>query len=192
MKPYSKADIDKIGNAFIFFAERNPDLSKTKLLKLLYLTEETFIRSYNVPAFGLEFKVWQAGPVARDIYIDLSDEPSIWGNFISLERTENATYIKPKIRFSDGEFSDNELEMMTLINDKFGKMTAKQLVDYTHRETSLWYQIAKEKGLLEVFKQGNSNSSDEKIDFTRLLDKAGIEAYNEQVRFKELVTAINS
>lgn len=129
---------------------------------------------------------------ARDIYIDLSDEPLLWGNFISLDRTENATYIKPKVRFSDDEFCDNELEVMTIINDKFGRMTATQLVDYTHRETSLWYQIAKGNGLLEVFKQGYSNSSDEKIDFTRQLDKSGIEAYNEQLHFKELVSAINS
>jgi uncharacterized phage-associated protein len=192
MKIYSKADIKKIGNAIVFFAERNPDLSKTKLLKLLYLTEEMFIRKYNVPMFRLEFDVWQAGPVARDIYIDLSDEPFLWGNFIALDRIESATYIKSKVQFSDEEFSDNELEVLSIINDKFGRMTAKQLVDYTHRKTSLWYQIAKENGLLEVFKHGYSNSSDEKIDFTRLLDESGIEAYNEQVHFKELVSAINS
>lgn len=192
MKTYSKSEIDKIGNAIVFFAERIHDLSKTKLLKLIYFTEEMFIRKYRIPMFRLEFDIWQAGPVSRDIYIDLSDEqPSLFSNFISTESNEKATYIKPLAPFSDDEFSDNELQILQVICDKFGAMTAKSLVEYSHRKTSLWYKIAKEKDLLEAFEQGYSKSSDEKIDFTRILDDAGIEIYNEQVNFKELVNSIN-
>lgn len=192
MKNYSKSDIEKVGNAIVFFAEKIQDLSKTKLLKLIYLTEEMFIRRYKIPMFRLEFDIWQAGPVSRDIYIDLSDEqPSLFSNFITTESNEKATYIKPISSFSDDEFSDNELQVLQVICEKFGTMTAKSLVEYTHRKTSLWYKIAKEKDLLEGFEQGYSKSSDEKIDFTRILDEAGIEMYKEQIYFKELVSAIN-
>lgn len=110
---------------------------------------------------------------------------------ITTVRTEKATYIKSVSKFSDDEFSDNELQILDIVVEKFGSMTAKQLVDYIHRKTSLWFQMAKEKGLLEYFEHGFTNSSDEKIDFTRLLDKSGIEAYKEQVYFKELVSSIN-
>ena len=192
MKTYSKTEIEKIGNAIVFFAERISDLSKTKLLKLIYLTEETFVRGYNIPMFGLEFDIWQAGPVSRDIYIDLSDEqPSLFSEFISTENRDDATYIKPKTSFSDDEFSDNEIQVLDTICQKFGNMTAKTLVEYTHRKNSLWHIIAKEKDLLESFKSGRTNSSDEKIDFTRILDESGAEAYKEQIYFKQLVGAIN-
>lgn len=192
MKTLSKTEVEKIGNAIIFFAERINDLSKTKLLKLIYLTEEMFVRSYNIPMFGLEFDVWQAGPVSRDIYIDLSDEqPSLFSDFITTISSEKATYIRPITSFSDDEFSDNEIGILELICSKFGNMTAKKLVEYTHRKNSLWYKIAKEKGFLEAFELGYSKSSDEKIDFTRVLDEKGLEAYKEQVCFKELVRAIN-
>ena len=192
MKTFSKAEIEKIGNAVVFFAEKVGDLSKTKLLKLIYLTEETFIRNYSIPMFGLEFDIWQAGPVSKDIYIDLSDEqPSLLSDFIKTESDDKATYIRPKKGFCDDEFSDNELQILEFICEKFGNMSAKSLVDYTHRKNSLWHIIAREKGLLESFFLGLTNSSDEKIDFTRILDKKGIEAYREQVQFKELVSAIN-
>lgn len=192
MKTYSKAEIEKIGNAIVFFAERISDLSKTKLLKLIYLTEEIFVRNYNIPMLDLEFDIWQAGPVSRDIYIDLSDEqPTLFSEFIRTVNSEKATYIQPLKSFSDDEFSDNEIAILELVCDKFGSMTAKSLVEYTHKRNSLWYKIAKEKGLLEAFELGISKSSDEKIDFTRVLDEKGLEAYNDQIRFKELVRAIN-
>lgn len=192
MKTYSKAEIEKIGNAIVFFAERIGDLSKTKLLKLIYLTEETFIRRYNIPMFGLEFDVWQAGPVSKEIYIDLSDEqPSLLSDFITITNIDKATYIHPKVSFSDDEFSDNELNNLEFICKNFGSMTANALVKYTHRPNSLWAKIAREKGLLEYFEKKYLNSSDEKIDFTSLLDEKGLEAYKDQVCFKELVRAIN-
>lgn len=192
MKNYSKSEIEKVGNAIVFFAERIQDLSKTKLLKLIYLTEEMFVSRYNIPMFGLEFDIWQAGPVSKEIYIDLNEEqPSLFSSFITTERDEKATYIKPISSFSDDEFSDNELQVLQVVCEKFGNMTATKLVNYTHRPNSLWYLLAKEKGLLEIFNNHYSNSSDEKIDFTRLLDSAGIEAYREQVHFKEIVRAIN-
>lgn len=192
MKTYSKTEIEKIGNAIVFFAERISDLSKTKLLKLIYITEEIFVRNYNIPMLGLEFDIWQAGPVSRDIYIDLSDEqPTLLSDYIKTVSNEKATYIQPLLSFSDDEFSDNEIGVLELVCDKFGGMTAKELVKYTHKRNSLWYKIAKEKGLLEAFELGISKSSDEKIDFTRVLDEKGLEAYMEQIKFKELVRAIN-
>lgn len=192
MKPYSKTEIDKIGNAMVFFAEKIDDLSKTKLLKLIYLAEEFFVRKFNIPMFGLEFDIWQAGPVSKEIFIDLSEEkPSIFSNYVRTEKGEVGTNVRPQTHFSDDEFSDDELESLEFIYNKFGSMTATALVNYVHRKNSLWYKIAKEKGLLEIFEGGYSNSSDEKIDFTRILDEKGLEKYIDQIHFKELVRSIN-
>ena len=191
MKTYSRSDIDKIGNAIIYLAERIPDLSKTKLLKLLYLLEETFVKKYQLPFLNLEFEVWQAGPVPRDIFIDLSDEPNLLKDYISIKKKSDGTYIKPISKFSDDEFSDNEIEMLDLIIEHFGSKTASELVKRTHQKNSNWYSIAKSKGLLELFNDKMTNSSDEKIDLTWYLDEKGKEIFNEQSHFNRLISHIN-
>lgn len=191
MKTYSKSDLDKIGNAIIYLAERIPDLSKTKLLKLLYLLEETFVKKYQLPFLNLEFEVWQAGPVARDLFIDLSDEPNLLKDCIRIKKKSDGTYIKPISKFSDDEFSDNEIEMLDLIIEHFGSKTALELVKRTHQKSSNWYAIAKSKELLELFNDKMTNSSDEKIDLTWYLDEKGKEIFNEQSHFNRLISHIN-
>ena len=192
MKTYSKSDIEKIGNVIIYLAQRIPDLSKTKLLKLLYLLEEVYVKNYQLPFLNLEFNVWQAGPVAKDIFIECADEPNLLKGFITLNKTNEATYIKPQKGFEDDEFSDNEIDMMDFIIEKFGDKTAKELVQYTHRKGSPWYQIAEQKGLLEAFQKGLTNSSDEKIDFCYYLPtQEDQEKYLDQVHFNRLVSYIN-
>ena len=192
MKTYSRSDIEKIGNAIIYLAERIPHLSKTKLLKLLYLLEESFVKKYQLPFLNLEFEVWQAGPVARDIFIDLSDEPLLLKDYITIEKKDDATYIKPATSFSDDEFSDNEIDMLELIIAHFGPLTAAELVKRTHQKNSNWYTIAKKKGLLDLFENKLTNSSDEKIDFTWYLDEKGRDSFAEQNHFNQLLSCINN
>jgi uncharacterized phage-associated protein len=191
MKSFTKDQIEKIGNTLVLFAERAPGLSKTKLLKLLYLLEEQHIKKYSIPLLGIDFEVWQAGPVAREIFIDLSQEPFLFKDFIETENYSDAVYIRPKKPFSDAEFSDNELEMMNFILDHFGRMSANELVKLTHRKSSLWYQKSKEKGLLEEFEKGLANSSNEKIDFRELLDAKSQQIYDEQLSVNRFAGFIN-
>lgn len=191
MKTYSRSDIEKIGNAIIFLAERIPGLSKTKLLKLLYLLEESFMKKYQLPFLNLEFEVWQAGPVAIDIFIDLSDELLLLKDYITIEKTDDATYIKPTIGFTDDEFSDNEIDMLNLIVEHFGALTATELVKRTHQKNSNWYTIAKSKRLLDLFENRLTNSSDEKIDLTWYLDEKGKDTFIEQDHFNQLLRYIN-
>ena len=52
MSKYSEENLSRIGNAAIYIAEHTSDLSKTKLLKLLYLMEERSacdILSHHLP-----------------------------------------------------------------------------------------------------------------------------------------------
>lgn len=191
MRSFTKDQIEKIGNTIVLFAERIPDLSKTKLLKLLYFLEEQYVKKYNIPLLGIEFEVWQAGPVAREIFIDLSQEPVLLRDFVDVENHGDAVYINPRKAFCDDEFSDNELEMMDFILDHFGKLTAQQLVRLTHRRSSLWHKQAEEKGLLELFDRKLTNSSEEKIDFRELLDEKSREMYDEQLSFNRFAGFIN-
>lgn len=57
MCKFSESTKEKLGNALIYVAERVPDLSKTKALKLLYLMEERMVLRYHVPFLGIPYEV---------------------------------------------------------------------------------------------------------------------------------------
>ncbi len=183
---YSTDQIEKIGNAIIYIAEQMPGLSKTKLLKLIYLLDEYSIKSYGLPFLDLEYKLWQAGPVNTDIYSELSSDTHLLKDFIKLTFTEKGEcYIYPKKKFDNSEFSENELELLGTIVQAYKKYTAKQLVELCHRPTTLWYQIAKEKGVLELFKSGKKNTTDFTIPLSDYIkdDKVKLSLYNEHKEF---------
>jgi len=138
---FSNEQLDKIGNSAIYLAERIPQLSKTKLLKLLYILDEISIKKSGIPLLNLKYKVWKFGPVSEELFIDLSSEPTLLDKFI--DRNNEGNYIKAKLDFNDDEFSDNDIELMNFVIDKFGNKSAKELVSYTHRINSPWYNTAK-------------------------------------------------
>jgi uncharacterized phage-associated protein len=171
--PYTRSEIDKLGNAVVFLTEKINPLSKTKLLKLIYLIEEYSVRTYGLPFFNLDFTVWKLGPVSRDIFVDLSsDEPILLSDYIKKSvATDGNVYITGKVKFSDDEFSDNEMDLIEHVADTFKDYTAADLVELTHRKHSLWYLTASENGVLEYLEAGTLNSTEIEIDFSRLLDE---------------------
>lgn len=184
MCKYSEENISRIGNAAIYIAEHTSDLSKTKLLKLLYLMEERSALKYQQPFLGISYEVWQAGPVAKDIYIDLSDGAVLLSKYVKTELVKlddgkDAQYIQPVSTFDDEDFSVYEIRLMDEVLKEYGDKTATELVDIVHRENTLWYQIAKEKGLLEAFRNHECNNSDYVIDFTKAMLPCAADYYRE-------------
>lgn len=185
-RPYTRTEIDKLGNAVVFLAERIKPLSKTKLLKLIYLIEEYSVRNYGLPFFNIDFTLWKLGPVARDIYVDLSsDEPTLLNDFIKRTIQPEGIYITPAVAFSDDEFSDNEIELLSHIVATFKNYTATELIDLTHRKHSLWYTTAKENNVLEYLESGLMPTTDIEIDFSKLLEESPLKKaiFNDQKEY---------
>lgn len=174
--PFSSSEIDKIGNAVVYLAERIKPLSKTKLLKLIYLIEEYSVKTYGLPFFNLDFTVWKLGPVSRDIFVELSsEEPVLLARYIGTNLEVDANInIFPKVKFSDDEFTDNEMKLLEHITDTFKDYSASDLVQLTHRKHSLWYLTASEHGVLEYLEEGKMNSTEILIDFSRLLNSTPV------------------
>ena len=184
MSKYSEENISRIGNAVIYIAEHTSDLSKTKLLKLLYLMEERSALKYQQPFLALPYEVWQAGPVAKDLYIDLSDGAVLLSKYVKtklvkLDDGKDAQYVYPIAAFDDEDFSTYEIRLMDEVLKEYGDKTATELVDIVHRENTLWYQIAKEKGLLEAFAKHECNNSSHIIDFTKGMLPCAADYYRE-------------
>jgi len=173
IKPHTREDTAKLGNAIIYLVERLGPVSKTKLLKLLYFVQETSVRKYGIRFFDMPFLVWHLGPVAEDVFVDLSAEtPVVLDEYITRNNTEGKTFIGPRKAFSDDEFSDNELELLQLVVDHYGQYSADELVALTHRTHSLWYQTARDKGVLDYLENKLLTTTDIEIDFSRLIVNA--------------------
>lgn len=166
---YSKEQIEKIGNTIIFLSSEIKDISKTKLLKLLYILDEISIKKFGIPFLNLNYKVWKFGPVDNDIFIELSSKPSILKEFIERKYVDDNVYIIPKKKFVDDEFSLNELDLMKYVVEKIGHHTANELIKYTHRKNMPWYNAAVRNKVLDLLLEEKINSTDIAIDMSELV-----------------------
>lgn len=167
---FTKNQIDKIGNSIIFFSKDMGDLTKTKILKLLFLLEEASIKKYGHPFFGIDFQIWKLGPVVKDIYIDLSEEHlELLSDYIKRDET-NSSVFTGKADFNDDEFSDNDIHLLKTISDFAKDKSASVLVKHTHSPNSLWRKSAINNGVLELLEKELTNNTEFNIDFSLLFE----------------------
>lgn len=169
---YTTNQIDKLGNAIIFLCQKLHDgspVSKTHILKLIFILEELSIRNTGIPFFGLKFELWKLGPVSPDLYIELTEEPNLLASFIRVENHEGRTEVVPISAFSDNEFSDSEMELLEKVADRFKYCTAKELINFTHRKDTPWYLTAQKHGMLEVLEAGKINTTDIEVDLAEAI-----------------------
>ncbi len=162
----SESQIDKLGNTLIYLMENVTDVSKTKLLKLVYILDEFSIKKSGIPFLNLGYKVWQFGPVSEELFIELSDEPILLNGYI--QNNENGSFeaVKP---FSDDEFSDNDLELLDEVIMNFGSRTAKELVNYTHRKNTPWHITAEKSGVLSLLENREITNTEIMVDMKSLV-----------------------
>lgn len=180
--PYIKFNSDqleKIGYTVVYIADKIPQLSKTKLLKLLYILDEISIKKSGIPILNLKYKVWKFGPVSEELFIDLSSETTLLEKFINRDCEGN--YIVSKVKFNQDEFSENDIELMNFVIDKYGNKSAKELISYTHRVNSPWYNTAKENSVLDLLENETINNTEYIIDMGMIVshDERKFEIYSE-------------
>lgn len=162
----SSEQIDKIGNTIIYLSDAIGPLSKTKILKLLYILDELSIKKSGIPFFNLTYKVWKFGPVSEDVFIDLSTDLSMLKSYISEEEGKLYTSVS---EFNDDEFTNNDVKLMNFVIEKYGNSTAKELVNFTHRKNAPWYLAAVENEVLELLSSETINNTEIIIDFSSLI-----------------------
>ena len=185
---FTKDQIQKIGNTIIFLSGRIKDLNKTKILKILFLLEEASIKKYSYPFFGIDFQIWKHGPVAKDIFIDLSeDAPTLLAEYIQKNDSNPTVFIGLR-EFCDDEFSDNDIDLLNIITDFAKDKSANSLVKHTHSHNSLWRKSAIRMGVLDVLENELINSTEFYVDFGLLFENnqlmlQGYEEAKENVAF---------
>lgn len=184
-KAFTRDQIDKIGNTIIYLSKHISELNKTKILKVLFILEESSIKKYGKPFFGIDFQLWKYGPVAKDIYIDLTssvptDGPNLLKDYID-RHPENPEQFIAKKSFADDEFSDNDIALLDQVIEFAKDKNATYLVQHTHGNSSLWRQSALKCGVLELLENELVNSTDHVIDFSLLFpeNSTGLQHYLE-------------
>ena len=190
---YSRNQIDKLGNGLIYLIEKMGFLTKTTLLKLVYILDEYSVKKRGFPMFNLQYEIWKYGPVCQDLYIEFNDGASLLKEYIKSEVIENATHISPVADFNDDEFSDSDIAIFDEIAAKFSGKNTKYLVDFTHQTNSLWYTTAMKNGVLEALLNEEINSTDIKIDFADLVshDENKLAFYNNHLEFLNFTASLN-
>jgi uncharacterized phage-associated protein len=191
---YSPEQISKLGNTLIYLAKHIKDFNKTKILKILFLLEEGCIKKYGYPFFNIDFQVWQHGPVAKDIFIDLSEEtPVILADYIEKD-AENPSLFKGKAVFNDDEFSDNDITLLDIIIEYVKDKSANRLVNIAHQQNSLWRKSAIKFGVLDQLENGSLRSTNFEIDFNLLFEDNEImlERYISAKESRQFIRALKS
>ena len=162
--------IEKIGNSIIYLSQNVSELTKTKLLKLIFLIEEKSIKQTGAPFFGIEFKIWQFGPVSKPLFEGLTDiDTRFLKEFVIKNKFDEYEGCKD---FIDDEFSDNDISILEWAIEFARHKTAEDLVNYTHSVNSLWRKGAIKNGVYDQFKRKILTYTDFNIDFTLLFDGA--------------------
>nr|WP_315198453.1 Panacea domain-containing protein [uncultured Flavobacterium sp.] len=190
---YSHDQIEKLGNTIIYLIDAMGSLQKTSLLKLVYIIEEKSIKERGMPFFDLDFEVWKFGPVCQNLYVEFTEEPILLKDFIKKRNTRNGFTFDKNSVFNDDEFSDSDITLLDNVIKDFSGANSKDLVEYTHRENSLWYNTAKEYGVLELLLNEEIPTTNLKIDFKELIknDAQKLAFYNEHKEFLNFVSSLN-
>jgi uncharacterized phage-associated protein len=181
-KAYSNEQLERLGNTIIYLESKIRPLYKTKLLKLIYLLDELSTARCGIPFLGLDYKLWQAGPVNSDLYEELN-QPYLLESFITLEQDELGTRVIGQKEFNDDEFSEVDTNLLKEIVNRYKTTPSEKLVEITHRKSAPWYIIAQENNLLEAFSEKKINTTDIPVDLTLLIrsDVGKMAMYQENI-----------
>ena len=180
---FRRINNDKISNVLNYFASQIDYLSMTKTLKLLYILDETSIKETGTPVTWLDYKVWENGPVAIDVYNEIKHQEVFCyqGKELSLlhsiqlekkfntDRNSEEVFLKPNGDFDETIFNRYELNLLETIVFKYGNWNATELINFLHEEGSLWHKMVSEHNLINHFQQIGKRTN-HSIEFNDLLE----------------------
>lgn len=172
-EPYVKItsnQFNKIGNSINYIIDKTGGLSKIKILNLIYVLDELSIKKSGIPFFNIKYKVWKQGPISEELFVELSSNDNMFENYIERSIVNDKIIINKKGEFSDDEFSDNDIELMDFVIDKFGSQCESNLMNYTHRKNSPWYKAASDNSVLELLDNESISNTDINVNMSLLIN----------------------
>ncbi len=196
---------EKIGNLLLYLAEKIHNLHLTKLLKIIYIIDETAVRETGVPVTWLDYQVWEFGPIPKDLYeglmygeIEMHQYSFLYNKFnlnkfVKVERKINLSNkqadsfaIFPNAKFDNGEFNDYEMELIDKTIDTYKSLSSEEITNQLNEKDTLWKKMANSKALQRSFWLKGSRSN-HTIDFTDLLEEDSYKAMAYKAAYEAII-----
>lgn len=140
-------DEKKAAEAAAYFLYRaGSPLTILKLMKLLYLAERTSFERFGEPLIGDRLVCMNHGPVLSLTYSHMNGElqsvDNGWDSWVA-DRAAHYLSLRKGVRIGDPredllELSDDDLQVLQDIWERFGGFDQWKLVDYTHANCPEW------------------------------------------------------
>jgi uncharacterized phage-associated protein len=185
----------KIGVLLAYLSSQIEDINLRKLIKLVFLIDELYVKENGYPLTWMDYYVWEKGPVAPEIY-NLKNNGGIFSAYVTARKNtdDEKYYIYPASSFhleaGLAEFGAYHLEIIDSVIQKYGRLSADELSEITHQEDSIWAKTVKENKL--DFKK--ESKTEIKLDLTALIkgDSDKYNAYLEALENMQFTAAMNS
>lgn len=163
----------KNGMLLEYIASRIPNIHLRKLLKIVFLIDEFFVKERGYPLTWFNYYAWAKGPVAKEVY---AVKEGNFSEFVIAHKECQAGDEKPKWVVNAAkplskiqlwekmeDFSPAEIDIVDALLDQYAEQSADDLTSLTHQPDSLWSQVVAENGL----KFEENKQSDVEIPLTR-------------------------
>lgn len=129
-------DYEKTCAMVLFFANKNVELLKTKLMKLLNYSDMIFYKENGISISGLKYAHLPYGPVPDNFDMLLGKMAS--DHLAHIEVYDDNGYEKhqviPEIDVPAGILSTEEISVLERINEKFSNFGSAEISNYSHKE----------------------------------------------------------
>ncbi len=159
------------GVLLAYIANRIPGIHLRKLLKIIYLMDEHFMKMRGIPLTWFDYQAWSKGPVSPEVYEikngafdDFVKSYKDIGDKRIVESILNQEEIQTQLK---DDFSVFELTEIDKMIENFRPQSADELSDITHRPNSVWSKVVSENKL--IFND-EIRKSDVAVSLDRLLN----------------------
>lgn len=129
-------DYEKLCAMVLFFANKSTELLKTKLMKLLNYSDMIFYKENGISISGLKYVHFPYGPVPDhfDIILERMTADHIAHIDVFYEGCYEKHQVVPECENPEGVLSDEEIELLNRIYEKFKSFGSVEISDYSHKE----------------------------------------------------------
>lgn len=133
---YSNDTLIQLAKVILYFTNYSSNyIYKTKLNKLLFYAQFLYYKRFRDRLMDIEFAKDYYGPVLQELDIKLNILKR--ANLIELKRDPFGEIIVSHIILKENIYSDDELEVLDAVINKFDNYSSREISQYSHEEI-LW------------------------------------------------------
>lgn len=172
---YRTPNLAKVSSVIAYYQDREPNLVKTKLNKLLFYTDFNCFQATGYSMTGITYKAIQYGPVPsqfQKLFVKLCDDGKIEIQETKFDQQVFGEKIISTDAYDEFVFSETEIKVLEFVAEKMVGLKTSKLVDTSHQESG-WQQNHTQRALISYPKFAFDLQKDSSF-FARFLNKDAV------------------